>query len=154
MKHTEQKIKTALVTGAASGLGFELALLLAKDGYNLVLVDIDAEKLQEAKVEITLDGNIYLPCEQNFHIYCTISPLKKIPLIKLASKIQVSTIFPRCASIQGGTQLTLTVPNLDDKTAKTLYHLTVGFQARSVKKGAEPGKLESLGTMVKKPFNF
>lgn len=28
---------------------------------------------QEAKVEITLDGNIYLPCEQNFHIYCTIT---------------------------------------------------------------------------------
>ena len=28
--------KTALVTGAASGLGYELAFLLIKDGYNLV----------------------------------------------------------------------------------------------------------------------
>jgi short-subunit dehydrogenase len=41
--------KTALVTGAASGLGYELALLLAKDGYKLILVDIDAVCLKKAK---------------------------------------------------------------------------------------------------------
>jgi short-subunit dehydrogenase len=34
-------------------LGFELALLLAKDNYDLFLVDVDAEKLQQAKEEIT-----------------------------------------------------------------------------------------------------
>lgn len=37
--------KTALITGAASGLGYELSLLLAKDSYDLILVDIDNEKL-------------------------------------------------------------------------------------------------------------
>lgn len=47
--------KTALITGGASGLGYELALLLAKDGYNLVLIDIDAEKLQEVKQGIETD---------------------------------------------------------------------------------------------------
>lgn len=41
--------KTALVTGAASGLGFELALLLAKAAYQLILIDIDSEKLEQAK---------------------------------------------------------------------------------------------------------
>ena len=46
------KLKTALVTGAASGLGFELALLLAKDTYNLILIDIDSEKLHKAKTNI------------------------------------------------------------------------------------------------------
>jgi short-subunit dehydrogenase len=40
------------VTGAASGLGYELALLLARDAYNLILVDIDAEKLESTKAEI------------------------------------------------------------------------------------------------------
>lgn len=51
--HTDKNEQTAVVTGAASGLGFELALLLAKDGYNLVLVDVNAKKLQEAETEIT-----------------------------------------------------------------------------------------------------
>lgn len=44
--------KTALVTGAASGLGYELATLLAKDAYKLVLVDIDAESLTKVKLEL------------------------------------------------------------------------------------------------------
>ncbi len=44
--------KTALITGAASGLGFELSLLLAKDSYNLILIDIDGDKLNEVKTEI------------------------------------------------------------------------------------------------------
>ena len=44
--------KTALVTGAASGLGFELALLLARDGYGLILIDIDSINLDRAKTNI------------------------------------------------------------------------------------------------------
>lgn len=41
--------KNALVTGAASGLGYELAKLLANDSYKLFLVDIDADSLAKAK---------------------------------------------------------------------------------------------------------
>lgn len=46
-------MKTALVTGAASGLGYELSLLLAKDNYNLILVDIDEVNLKKVKLELT-----------------------------------------------------------------------------------------------------
>ena len=41
--------KTALVTGAASGLGYELSILLAKDNYDLILVDIDETNLEKVK---------------------------------------------------------------------------------------------------------
>ncbi|PKQ43910.1 SDR family NAD(P)-dependent oxidoreductase [Confluentibacter flavum] len=42
-------MKTALVTGAASGIGYELSVLLANDKYDLVLVDIDKLKLKAVK---------------------------------------------------------------------------------------------------------
>lgn len=50
--------KTALVTGAASGLGYELSLLLAKDGYNLILIDVDASNLEISKTEILKSNTI------------------------------------------------------------------------------------------------
>ena len=45
-------IKTALITGGASGLGYEFATLLAKDAYHLILIDIDSEKLKETKKKL------------------------------------------------------------------------------------------------------
>jgi short-subunit dehydrogenase len=52
LKDLNTSAKTALVTGAASGLGYELALLLAADDFDLILVDIDKINLEKAKVMI------------------------------------------------------------------------------------------------------
>lgn len=39
--------KAALITGASSGIGYELSTLFARDGYNLVLVARDEERLKQ-----------------------------------------------------------------------------------------------------------
>ena len=44
--------KTALVTGAGAGIGKAVAIKFAQNGANVVLVDIDTEKLESVKKEI------------------------------------------------------------------------------------------------------
>ena len=44
--------KTALITGASSGIGYELSKLFAADGYNLVLVARSGQKLSEIASEL------------------------------------------------------------------------------------------------------
>ncbi|NVO19633.1 MAG: SDR family oxidoreductase [Bacteroidetes bacterium] len=41
--------QTALITGASSGIGYELAFIFAREGYNLVLVARSEQKLNEIK---------------------------------------------------------------------------------------------------------
>ena len=45
----------------------------------------------------------------------------------------VNTIFPRCASIGGGTELTLNISNITRDTSEFLENITVGFQAKDPK---------------------
>lgn len=58
LKNSQNKI--ALVTGAASGLGYEFSLLLAHDNYTIIMVDIDKDKLEKAKeiIQFTYDVKI------------------------------------------------------------------------------------------------
>ena len=55
--------KTALVTGAAVGIGRAVALKLAQEGANLVLVDVDTEKLSELKDELKAYSDNVMTCE-------------------------------------------------------------------------------------------
>ena len=48
--------QTALITGATSGIGLELALLFAEQGYNLVIVARNEQKLAETASRLKAAG--------------------------------------------------------------------------------------------------
>src|SRR5208282_2947855 len=49
-------MSTVLITGASSGIGYELAKLFARDHYNLVLVARSADKLAQIATELQTNG--------------------------------------------------------------------------------------------------
>lgn len=50
--------KTALITGASQGIGYELSKLFIQDGYNLVLVARDEERLKAIKKEFLKEHQV------------------------------------------------------------------------------------------------
>ena len=44
--------KTAIVTGAGSGMGKAIATMYAKEGANVLLADINEERVEQARAEI------------------------------------------------------------------------------------------------------
>jgi short-subunit dehydrogenase len=50
--------KLALITGAASGLGFEFCRLLAADGYDLVMVDKDRVGLEQSYLKLEQSSGV------------------------------------------------------------------------------------------------
>jgi uncharacterized protein len=61
----DRKNQYALVTGGTSGIGYELAKLLAQNGYNLVIVARSAERLQEISKEFQQYGVNVLPIDKD-----------------------------------------------------------------------------------------
>jgi short-subunit dehydrogenase len=54
----QQNTQYALVTGGTNGIGFELAKLLAKDGYNLIIVARGQEGLDKAANDLKITYNV------------------------------------------------------------------------------------------------
>lgn len=49
-------MKTTLITGAADGIGRALAFEFAKQGYQIIGIDFDAERSQKTQIELTQQG--------------------------------------------------------------------------------------------------
>src|SRR5690349_12237009 len=48
--------KTAIITGAGSGIGREIALLYARQGAQVVVADVNTEAAEAVEAEITAQG--------------------------------------------------------------------------------------------------
>lgn len=79
-------LKTALITGASSGIGFELIKLFAKDQINLVLVSRNKKRLLDIQNDILANYNIEVfifPCDlsisnssEKVYQFCCLNNLK------------------------------------------------------------------------------
>jgi uncharacterized protein len=56
-------IRTALITGASSGIGLELTRLLAADGYHVVIVGRDRDGLERLAKELQAQHQVAVRCE-------------------------------------------------------------------------------------------
>ena len=85
--------KKILITGAASGLGKELALLLASYSAKLVLIDINQEQLEHVK----------LTCEKNATEVQTfvVNLLDEAPLLEIRDNINLPDIIFTNAGVGG-----------------------------------------------------
>src|SRR5262249_14066746 len=61
-QYTPMRNDTALVTGASSGIGLELARLLAANGHPLVVVGQDAERLSAASAQLRSEYHVPVTC--------------------------------------------------------------------------------------------
>ena len=98
----EFRQKTALITGAASGLGLEFALLAAEYGMNLLLVDINPQALEVVRQRVReLTKRNGASC--NYFVADVSDP---VAMTSLAERIQAEHIIPNLlmnnAGVVGG----------------------------------------------------
>ncbi len=76
----EFKGRVAVVTGAASGIGWGLAERCAREGMKVVLADIEEPALQEAAAKLTATGADVLAVRTDVSSYESVSALKEATL--------------------------------------------------------------------------
>ena len=68
--YRKMKNQTALITGASSGIGFELAKIMASKNFNLVLIARQIEKLNKLKKELEEKNKINVPGNRKRSFAC------------------------------------------------------------------------------------
>ena len=87
----------ALVTGAASGMGRIYSIELAKKGYNIIMVDINAAGLQdtEAMVKAEVEASAKIPAEQK-EMFRAFSVVQDLSVTDAADRIFEKTEAAGC----------------------------------------------------------
>lgn len=110
MRNKYFKNKNAVITGAASGIGKELAIALANRGCNLVITDINIERLEETKKELEVFGVKVLAekCDVTKQL-----EVKKLTKAAIDEMRDIHFLFSNAGIAVGGIFETLTMAQWD-----------------------------------------
>src|SRR5260370_135023 len=101
--------KVALITGASSGIGRETAVLFAKEGAKIVVVDVSDAAGQETVNMITQAGG-------------ALAMTRELAMIHARENIRVNALCPGPLR----TELLMKFLNTDEKRQRRLVHIPMG----------------------------
>ncbi|MEO9648615.1 MAG: SDR family oxidoreductase [Roseobacter sp.] len=137
--------KTAIITGAANGIGLEIARRFADRGANVMCADIDEKKLEEEWGNLSEDGNLrYFAGDLRQRltianlVSATIDNFDRVDILVNASRQVIET---NALDVEDTSVSVLLEQNL-----MTALHLTQQVAKRMIKQGAEQpeGQLGSI----------
>lgn len=102
--------KTAIITGAASGMGKETALLFAKNNYDVICTDIDKDNLDNTILQIQENGGTACKIQADI---TKINDIKKMAGI-IEARLKKINVLVNAAGLLGG------FDNLVDFDKKTM----------------------------------
>jgi 3-oxoacyl-[acyl-carrier protein] reductase/sorbitol-6-phosphate 2-dehydrogenase len=136
--------KVALITGAANGIGREIAIRLAKEGAHCVLSDINGEALAAAEAAITAQGG----SAKRFEIDITDNnQITLMVLETLQSKGKIDIVIPCAGIVQEGPIEDISERTWDrvfDVNLKSIYFLL--HQVIPLMKARRYGKIVNISS--------
>lgn len=118
--------KTAVVTGAASGLGWSLAERLAREGMNLVLADIEREALASAEAKLAAEGCAVLAVETDVSQWDQVKSLAERSVERFGN---VHLLCNNAGVVTGGPIWELTLHDWEWVLGVNLWSVVYGINA-------------------------